>query len=441
MQKDNLEDTIKKDSEKPLIGFLPCFYSMGETIPLIKIAQSYQEMGGRVIFFSHRGEYEHFAEEIDCDIFELSNILENLSKKGKKMFEQGKDLVKNLKNIYTPATIDKAVAEEINAFTKKNIKLVVSSFNLTTSISARAANIPLITVVSGVTIPLYYESGFVTFPDNYENPFTFFLPKIIKNRFMQWFLLNNKMLIRPFNKVAKKYNVSQYNNFNEIILGDHTLVCDDFTFLGVNSSKESPRENFIGPIVGSKTFDKKEKSIDSDLTAHLEKPGKSIVLIMGSTGNRSLFLKIVKALDQTNYNVIAVYTNLLNNNEIPKTSENILFKKFVPLDEILKKVDLAITHGGRGTIYQIAYSGKPAICFPMFMEHQGNVDNLIRHGSAVRLSKKFFKKEILLQSIDNIFRKYESYQQRAQQLAKSLQKDSGEIKAAKRLFEIMKLYQ
>jgi len=41
MGKDNFEDTIKQDSDKPLIGFLPCFYSMGETIPLIKIAKSY----------------------------------------------------------------------------------------------------------------------------------------------------------------------------------------------------------------------------------------------------------------------------------------------------------------------------------------------------------------------------------------------------------------
>lgn len=441
MEVDNLKDTKKQDSKKPLIGFLPCFYSMGEAIPLIKIAKTYQDMGGRVIFFSHKGEYEHFAEEIDCDIIELSNILENLSKKGKKMFEQGKDLVKNLKNIYIPETIEKAVSEEINAFTKKNIKLVVSSFNLTTSISARAANIPLITVVSGVTIPPFYESGYVTFPDNFENPFTIFLPKTLKNRFMQWFLLNNKMLINSFNKIAKKYNVCKYNNFNEIILGDHTFVCDDFTFLGINSSKDFPRENFIGPIIGSKTFDKKKKDIDSDLTVHLKKPGKSIVVIMGSTGNRSLFLKILKTLNQTNYNVIAVYTNLLDENEIPKTSENILFKKFVPLDEILKKVDLAIVHGGRGTIYQVAYSGKPAICFPMFMEHQGNVDNLIRQGSAVRLSKKFFKKELLLESINNIFSNYESYQQHAQQLADSLQKESGEIKAAKRLFEIIMLYQ
>jgi UDP:flavonoid glycosyltransferase YjiC (YdhE family) len=312
---------------------------------------------------------------------------------------------------------------------------------LTTSISARAANIPLITVVSGVTIQPFYESGYVTFPDNFENPLTFYLPKTLKNRFMQWFLLNNKMLIRSFNKIAKKYNFCKYNNFNEIILGDHTFVCDDFTFLGIDSSKEFPRENFIGPIVGSKTFDKKNKDIDSDLAAHLKKPGKSIVVIMGSTGNRSLFLKIVDALNQTNYNVIAVYTNLLDENEIPKTSGNILFKKFVPFDEILRKVDLAIVHGGRGTIYQVAYSGKPAICFPMFMEHQGNVDNLIRQGSAVRLSKKFFKKELLIKSINNIFSNYESYQQHAQQLAESLQKESGEIKAAKRLFEIIKLYQ
>jgi len=441
MHKNKMKDTIRQDSEKPIIGFLPCFYSMGETIPLIKIAKSYKDLGGRVIFFSHRGEYEHLAEEAGCDIIQLNDILENISKEGKHMFKQGTGVVKNWKKAYTPKIIKKAVEEEIRAFTKNNIRLVVSSFNLTTSISARAADIPIVTVVSGVTIPPYYESGYITFPVNYEYLFTKIFPSKIKNRLIQWILLHNKMLVRAFNKIAKKYNVPLYKNFNDIILGDHTFVCDDLTFLGINPSKEFPRENFIGPIVGGKTFDKKKIDMDLDLTAHLKKPGKSIVLIMGSTGARPLFLEIVEVLSQTKYNVIAVYTNLLNKNEVPKTGDNIFFKDFVALDEILKKVDLAITHGGRGTIYDIAYSGKPAICIPMFMEHQGNVDNLVRQGSAVRLSKKFFKKEILLQSIDNIFSNYDIYLKNAQQLSKSLQKESGEKKAAKRLFKIMELYQ
>ena len=158
---------------------------------------------------------------------------------------------------------------------------------------------------------------------------------------------------------------------------------------------------------------------------------------MGSTGVKSIFLEIINELSKTNYNVIAVYTNLLDKNNLPEVADNILLKKFVPLGNILKHVDLAITHGGRGTIYQIADSGTPAICIPFFQEHQGNIDNLVRKGCAIRLSKKFFKKEMLLKSIDKIFRNYENYLINAQKLSKLLQNERGEEVAAKRIFEIL----
>lgn len=439
MEQKTREKTTKLKKEKPLIGFFPCFYSIGETIPLIKIAKSYIELGGQAIFFSHQGEYEYLAEQLGCKIIYLHEILENLSNQGKQMFIQGTPIVQNLKTIYNQASIENAVAEEIRAFTNTNIALLVSSFNLTASISARAAHVPLVTVVSGVTLPIYYKSGFITFPDNFENIFTKLLPKSIKNYAVQWFLLHNKMLVKPFNKIAKKHGVPPFKYFNDIIVGDHTLVCDDLTFLGVHPSEAFPHDNFIGPIVGGNIFEKEEGNIDADVTAHLKKPGKTIVLIMGSTGVKNLFLQIVDTLNQTEYNVIAVYTNLLTSDELPKTGDNILWKKFVPLDKILERVDLAIIHGGRGTIYQVAYAGKPALCYPLLMEHEGNVGNLVRHKCAIRLSKKYFKPDTLLQAIDEIFSDYDSYLHHAQMLAQSLQKQSGDNIAARRLFEISTL--
>ncbi len=434
------EIEIKQNTEKPFIGFFPCFYSMGETIPLIKIAKSYMDIGGKAVFFSHWGEYEYLAEDIGCRIVRLNDILEGLSDEGKEMFKGGASLSKTIINLYSKENTEKSVSEEINAFTKTGIDLIVSSFNLTCSISSRAAKIPSVVIASGTTIPLYYESGLLTFPDGMENFFTKRIPSSIKNEIAKWLLLKNKMLVRNFNKIAKKYQVQLFKYFNDIVLGDHTLVCDDINFLGINPSEQFPIENFIGPIIGGAIFQGQKKKIYSDIENHLKRPGKSIVMIMGSTGVKNLFLKIVEALNQTNYNVIAVYTNLLDKNSLPKTNENILFKEYVPFYEVSKLVDLAIIHGGRGTVYELAYSGKPAIGIPLFLEHQGNIDNLVRNNSAIRLSEKFFKPEELLESINKIFSDYNNYYlKNAQKLAKKLQKESGEEKAAKRLVEISQL--
>ena len=78
---------------------------------------------------------------------------------------------------------------------------------------------------------------------------------------------------------------------------------------------------------------------------------------MGSSGDKRLFLKILEALNKTQYNVVALYANMLKKDELPKTRENILLQEYVPsLETLLQHVDLAIIHGGRGTVYSVAYS-------------------------------------------------------------------------------------
>jgi hypothetical protein len=61
--------------DKLLIGFFPAFSSMGETIPLVKIAKSYIDMGGKAIFFSHSDKFEYLAESIGCKIVRLGHLL------------------------------------------------------------------------------------------------------------------------------------------------------------------------------------------------------------------------------------------------------------------------------------------------------------------------------------------------------------------------------
>ena len=184
---------FKQETEKPLVGFFPFFYSAGETIPLIKIAKSYMNLGGEVVFFSHGGDYEYLAEDIGFEIVRLQNLSKLVEKKipfnklkEKVPFENL--MLKQFSIEFTESLIE----EEIITFRKTGIESIVSSFNLTTSISAKVLNKPLIVLISGTSIPQYYKSGFVTFPDNYENFLTRFLPSSFKNRIAQWYLLKNK---------------------------------------------------------------------------------------------------------------------------------------------------------------------------------------------------------------------------------------------------------
>jgi UDP:flavonoid glycosyltransferase YjiC (YdhE family) len=160
------------------------------------------------------------------------------------------------------------------------------------------------------------------------------------------------------------------------------------------------------------------------------------LFMMGNTRDNHLFLQILNILNRKNYNVIAVYTTLPEE-MLPKLNENLLLKKFIHSPLLINKmVDLAVIHGGRGTVYNAAYSGKPSIGIPMFIEHQYNIDNIVKMGAGLRVSYKFFKKEKLLESIETIFSNYDEFLRNAQILSKSLTKEKSELKAAKRLIEI-----
>jgi hypothetical protein len=419
--------------QKPLIGFFPGFFDIGETYPLIKIAKRYQELGGKVLIFSHGGQYEYLAKEQGFKITRMKpDIARGPDITRYFMKQSDDDIVKLIKN-------------QALVYQNSGIKsLVQTSSFLDCLLAPFVAKVPLISIISGTLAPPYNQANYATYPDNFENYFTQLVPSFVKNRINNWYTLNYKgPITKKFNRIAKKINIKKrFRCFQDLMLGDHTIFCDDMGFLGLKSTNNFPAKNYIGPILSDDLFDTNLKKEDYEIEKHLKKADKSILLTMGSSFiMKDIFLEILKILNHTNYNVIVTYSDVLKKDELPKLNNNILLKKFVPnIAKINEKVDLAIIHGGRGTVYTAAYSGKPIIGFPLNGEQQYNLDNLVRHGAAIRLSITFFKKDKLLNAIREIFNKYDLYLKNAQTLTHKLPKPEGDKKAALRINEITKQY-
>ena len=414
--------------KKPLIGFFPGFFDIGETYPLIKIANRYQEIGGKVSIFSHGGQYEYLAKEQGFKIIRMKPIARGPDITRYFMKKSDEDIVKMIKN-------------QALVYQKSGIKaLVQTSSYLDCLLAPFVAKVPLISIISGTLAPPYNQANYATYPDNFENYYTKLVPQFVKNRINNWYTLNYKgPIVKKFNRIAKKTNIkTRFRCFQDLILGDHTFLCDDMTFLGLKPTNNFPAKNYIGPILSDDLFDTKLKKEDYEIENHLKRSGESILLTMGGSSRmKDIFLEILKILNQTNYNVIATYTSILNNEELPKLNKNILMKKFIPfMAKLNKRVDLAIIHGGRGTVYNAAYSGKPAIGIPLNSEQQYNLDSLVRHGMAIRLSKTFFKKDKLLNALNEIFNNYDIYLKNAQALTQKLPKPQGDKNAARRIIEI-----
>lgn len=415
------------NSDDTLIGFLPRFHGLGESYPLIKIAEKYEEIGGKPLIFSHGGEYEYLAEVKGFKIIRIEPVVKNTSKYFKEKSER--ELIK-------------VIEKEAKIYRKYKINALLHSGVFFDAILAtKLAKITSISLVTGTWVPSYFKNRMATFPDNFENKYTKIIPKIIKDSIFNWYATRYKgNMTKKFNSILKKMELDfRFNSKNDLMLGDYTLVADDIEFLGVKNTYNIPKENYIGPILPDYNQEN-EKDFDYDIKKHLKRPGPSIILTMGTSIQwKKFFLKLIKILNTTTYNVIATYTTILNENELPDTNKNILMKKYIPnITELTRNMDLAIIHGGRGTVYSTIYSETPCIGFALHTEQQSNLDNIVRHNAGIRLSKKFFDKKDFLKTIEKIFDKYENFSANTKKLKQLLPKDSGEERAAKRIMELIK---
>jgi len=418
----------------PLVGFFPLSYSLAEIGRAVVIAKRYMELGGNVVFFTHGGDYEYLIKNLGCKIIKLAPYF------SEDFIKRVRSIIKGDQKgeIYDVSYLRDSVRNEIAAYKKEGVDVIVSTHNYSCSISARAAKIPLVGITTGP------GSFYLSIPDMYENVLTRLIPQFIKIHVFNYFFQKAKDFLKPFNVVAKENNLKPFKNVYQLFYGDITLATNFLEFINIFPNQQDfPTENYIGIILFEELFNDKsteEKSnrIEDDILRHLNQSEKSILLSMGSSGDEKLFLKILQALNKTPYRVVAVYSNILKEKKLPEFNENILLKKFVPsIAQLHKMVDLSITHGGQGTVFTAAYAGKPIIGFPMQYEQHLNLEKIVGHGSGLMLSNKHFNEIKLIQAINRIFKNYDEFLQNSRNLSQILPKPEGDKKAAQRIMKIL----
>lgn len=422
-------------SKRPRVGFFPLSYNLAEVGRAILVAKEFKKHGGDPVFFSHHGVYEYLEKDFGFDVicvkpYYTKQIINNIIQVNRKE-KSGIP--------YHVEYLEQVVSNEVDAFQNADIEMLVSFVNFPCSLSARIANIYHVDVSPG---PGRFH---LSIPDAYETRVTRFLPQKIKVPLFNYvFYKGGSHIRKPFNIIAKKYNVSLFHTMFDLIHGDYTLVTNYPEFINVFPHQQLfPKEAYVGIILLEQLFRnifplKKEQQITKDITQHLHTNRKKILLTMGSSGDKELFLNLINTLDETKYQSIVVYGNILDERELPSVSKRVLLKKFVPsLADIHHRVDLSIIHGGQGTVYTAAYAGKPIIGFPMQFEQHLHLEKMVGHGVGCMLSKKYFDKQQFLATVKKIFSNYDSYHQAAQNLSLELPPPQGEQIAAKKIVDII----
>ncbi len=423
------------DTAGPDVGLFPLSYNLAEVGRSILVGKELRKRGIHPIFFSHGGTYEYLIEQFGFDLITIKptytdDIINNIIQTNRKEKSGIPYHIDSLREF---------IHHEAEAFINSSIQTVVSFVNFPCTLSSKIAKIFHIDVSPGPGRFHY------SIPDNYETNLTRLIPQRIKVPIFNFFFYKwGKHIRKPFNSIAREHGLPPFSNMFNLIHGDYTLVTNFPEFINIFPHQQLfPKDAYVGIILleelFSEIFPNQEKTmITQDIRSHFDTDRKKIVLTMGSSGNRSLFTKLLKALNETPYQIIALYGHILDENNLPSLSDHILLKKFIPsLADLHRQADVSIIHGGQGTVYTAAYAGKPMIGIPMQFEQHLHLEKIVGFGAGCMLSKRFFDKKRFLSTLHYLFSNYDTYNQSAKKLSEILPPPNGAENAAKRIHKFL----
>ncbi|XP_037732130.1 UDP-glucosyltransferase 2-like [Drosophila subpulchrella] len=107
--------------------------------------------------------------------------------------------------------------------------------------------------------------------------------------------------------------------------------------------------------------------------------------VQGSHLKPETVVKMFNVLSKLKQRVIWKWEDL---EKTPGKSDNILYSKWLPQDDILAhpKIKLFINHAGKGGITESQYHGKPMLSLPVFADQPANADAMVKKGFGLKVS-------------------------------------------------------
>ena len=189
-------------------------------------------------------------------------------------------------------------------------------------------------------------------------------------------------LPRAFHQVAKANSVALPRGLFAGLTADLNLIASAPHLLP--HWLEMPEgHRMVGPVYAQ--LPGEVPDIVSDLASG---PKPLVYFAVGSSGNRDLVLDVLKGLGQADCQVLAPVRSHLHQEDLEVLPLNVHVTDWIPAHQLGDVVDLAITHGGEGTVQTSCVQGWPFIGIPLQLEQRFNVQRCAAFGSARLVSQK-----------------------------------------------------
>lgn len=386
--------TIEQDrnDKRPLI-FAVAGYNLAETGRMIEIARAARPYFD-VSFFSYGGRFEELIEEEGFALRRMEPRLTRQKLDRLHVVLSGETL--NTVGYLSSRELVPRVENEIAVFKELNPAAVLTGWCLSVTLSARAAGVPFVNVLHSTSVREYYEAGLQSWPDRRDFPLVRWLFGNDVERMNQWMsrlVLKLAAPARAYNVVGRRYGLPKFNNFIDLIEGDHTLLADVPQWVGL--PKIRPSLHYVGPLPA------RINRPVPDEVASMPRDKPIVYFAMGSSGKPALVSEIVAGFKDKPYRVIAPVKGLVENMSVD-VPPNVVLTGFLPAHKVNPMADVAVIHGGQNTVMNACLSGTPIVGVGMHPEQQANLDACVRKGFAIRLNKRRVTASAVLDSVDKL---------------------------------------
>ncbi len=223
--------------------------------------------------------------------------------------------------------------------------------------------------------------------------------------------------------LEKIYNIKYPGVFQTIFnKGDLNII---FTseYFQPDSDALDQSFKFVGPIIT-------DRAELPDFPFESLKGHNVIFISMGTVFNNTLdfYKKCFVAFKDENVKVVLSVGSIIPITAIGEIPKNFIVRKYVPQLELLKYVNIFITHGGMNSVSEGLYNNIPLIVIPQFADQPAVAARVKELGAGVILNKENINPEILRQAVQEIFR-YPSFAENSKKIGHSLRNAGGKKKA------------
>lgn len=365
---------------KKVILFGIVGWNIAETTRMIEIAKL-AAMDFEVCFASYGGQFNHLV--VDSG-FKLIN-LEPTESPEKIELMWKTDRGEKYAHPFSIEELTLRVRHELDLFNKINPIAIVMGSVLSFPISARVAKIPLVNVIPFALSRGYLNNNLPIVPE-----YPIWLNKIfIKMSFCLPILTKN------FSQVAMSYGLPKFKNILSIWEGDYNLLTEiPLLFKDVRLDNNW---KFIGPI-----YAKLDGDVPLEVIEYIKNSEyPTVYFAMGSSANREVLKKVIESFENIPLKIVAPIKSHIEKLDISIPS-NMLVTDWLPAHKVNALCDIAVIHGGQETVQTACDSGTPFIGIGMQPEQSINIENIVRFGAAIRLSRRNFTKTQFHNSIHEL---------------------------------------